>query len=112
MVSKKPFNGHSENYVLSLFCLWPSVSVDSSFLGKQTRIHTQMFKMYCPSHAMDSKKKDVIWQDCGEDSNGENESGNSIVSDSDSTDNRNKNDQTFTVSKEKKILLTLLHKYL
>jgi hypothetical protein len=49
---------------------------------------------------MDSKKKDVIWQDCGEDSNGENDSGNSSVGDSDSTDNRNKNDQTFIASKE------------
>lgn len=105
----------SENYVLSSFCLvtiltpgklrsplWSSVSVDSGFLGKVTRIDTQRFKMYCPTHAMESKKKDVIWQDCGEDTNGENENGNSIVNDSDSTDNRNKNDQTFIVSKEKK----------
>jgi hypothetical protein len=58
--------------------------------------------MYCPSHAMDNKKKDVIWQDCGEDSNGENERGNIIVGDSDSTDNKNENDLTSIVSTEKK----------
>jgi hypothetical protein len=47
----------------------------------------------------------VIWQDCGEDSNGENESGKSIVSDSDSTDNRNENNQPFIVSKEEKNII-------